>query len=61
MDSSDSACAVWTTVELDPPTSEHPTGPTISHDTTLHYALSMMLAEGTTRVDVVDDDNTAGR
>ncbi len=44
-------------IELDPPTSERPTGPTISHDTTLHYALSMMLAEGTTRVDVVDDDN----
>jgi osmoprotectant transport system ATP-binding protein len=43
-------------VDLDPPTSEHPTGPTISHDSTLHYALSLMLAEGTTRIDVVDGD-----
>jgi osmoprotectant transport system ATP-binding protein len=46
-------------IELDPPTSEHPTGPTISRDTTLHYALSLMLAEGTTRVDVVDGDDHA--
>jgi osmoprotectant transport system ATP-binding protein len=43
-------------VDLDPPTSEDPTGPTIAHDSTLHYALSLMLAEGTTRIDVVDDD-----
>ena len=57
MDSSDSACARLDEVDLDPPTSEHPTGPTISHDTTLHYALSLMLAEGTTRIDVVDDDS----
>ena len=33
--------------------------PGIPLDTTLHYALSMMLAEGTTRLDVVDEDGNA--
>jgi CBS domain-containing protein len=32
-------------------------GPTVRLDTTLHFALSMMLAEGTTRIDVVDGDS----
>jgi osmoprotectant transport system ATP-binding protein len=45
-------------VELDPPTG----GPTsesrrISVDTSLHFALSKMLAEGTTRLDVVAGEN----
>jgi osmoprotectant transport system ATP-binding protein len=44
-------------IDLDPPTSEHPSGPTISRNTTLHFALSVMLAEGSTRIDVVDGDN----
>jgi osmoprotectant transport system ATP-binding protein len=44
-------------VELDPPpTDGEPTGPTISKETSLHYALSMMLAEGTTRLTVTDGD-----
>ncbi len=48
-------------VELDPPTADgRPSGPTISRDTSLHYALSMMLAEGTTRLDVVDGDEVVG-
>ena len=43
-------------LELDlPPREGDSTGPTIPRDTTLHYALSTMLAEGTTRVNVVDD------
>jgi osmoprotectant transport system ATP-binding protein len=44
-------------IELDPPSTDgRPAGPTIPHDISLHYALSMMLAEGTTRLDVVDDE-----
>jgi osmoprotectant transport system ATP-binding protein len=47
-------------IELDPPSGNgKPAGPTIPRDTTLHYALSMMLAEGTTRLDVVDEDGNA--
>jgi osmoprotectant transport system ATP-binding protein len=45
-------------LELDPPA---PGGAeaTIPLDTSLHFALSKMLAEGTTRLDVVDGDNGA--
>jgi osmoprotectant transport system ATP-binding protein len=47
-------------IELDPPSTDgKPTGPTIPRDTSLHYALSMMLAEGTTRLDVLDDQGNA--
>jgi osmoprotectant transport system ATP-binding protein len=47
-------------IELDPPSTDgKPTGPTIPRDTSLHYALSMMLAEGTTRLDVLDDHGNA--
>jgi osmoprotectant transport system ATP-binding protein len=43
-------------IELDPATDQTRAGePTVTPDTTLHYALSTMLAEGTTRLDVVDD------
>jgi osmoprotectant transport system ATP-binding protein len=45
-------------LELDAPIGQgRPTGPTIPRDTSLHFALSMMLAEGTTRLDVVDGEN----
>jgi osmoprotectant transport system ATP-binding protein len=47
-------------IELDPPQSERATGPSVRRDTSLHYALSMMLAEGTTLLDVVDDDRVVG-
>jgi osmoprotectant transport system ATP-binding protein len=44
-------------VELDPPSRDgRSAGPTIDKDTTLHYALSMMLAEGLSSLDVVDDE-----
>ncbi len=43
-------------LKLDPPLPDGPSGgPTIPADTTLHYALSMMLAEGTMHLDVADD------
>jgi osmoprotectant transport system ATP-binding protein len=42
-------------VELDPPPTDG-AGPTIPRDTSLHYALSMMLAEGTSQLGVVDAD-----
>ncbi len=42
-------------IDLDPPPSEG-SGPTIPLDTSLHYALSMMLAEGTSRLGVVGVD-----
>jgi osmoprotectant transport system ATP-binding protein len=45
---------------LDPPTVQgRPSGPSVPHDISLHYAFSMMLAEGTTRLDVVDDQGNA--
>jgi osmoprotectant transport system ATP-binding protein len=44
-------------IELDPPSERTPGAPRIPVDTTLHYALSMMLAEGTTRLDVVDGES----
>ena len=45
---------------LDPPTVQgRPSGPSVPQDISLHYALSMMLAEGTTRLDVVDDQGNA--
>jgi osmoprotectant transport system ATP-binding protein len=44
-------------VELDPPPAEaRGEGPTIRVQTSLHDALSLMLAEGTTQLDVVDGD-----
>jgi osmoprotectant transport system ATP-binding protein len=42
---------------LEAPSGEGPaSGPTVTLDTSLHYALSMMLADGTTRIDVLDGD-----
>ena len=41
-------------LRLDPPAPDG-TSATISLDTSLHYALSKMLAEGTSRLDVVED------
>jgi osmoprotectant transport system ATP-binding protein len=47
-------------LQLDPPTVEgRPAGPAVPQDISLHYALSMMLAEGTTQLDVVDGDGNA--
>jgi osmoprotectant transport system ATP-binding protein len=47
-------------LQLDPPTLEgRPAGPAVPQDISLHYALSMMLAEGTTQLDVVDGDGNA--
>jgi osmoprotectant transport system ATP-binding protein len=42
-------------MELEPPVPDGG-GPTVEMGTSLHYALSMMLAEGTTRINVVDDE-----
>jgi osmoprotectant transport system ATP-binding protein len=45
---------------LDAPTVQgRPSGPSVPQDISLHYALSMMLAEGTTRLDVVDEEGNA--
>jgi osmoprotectant transport system ATP-binding protein len=45
---------------LDEPTVQgRPSGPSVPQDISLHYALSMMLAEGTTRLDVVDEEGNA--
>jgi osmoprotectant transport system ATP-binding protein len=46
-------------LELDPPSPAAPSS-TIAIDTSLHYALSKMLAEGTTRLDVVDENTASG-
>jgi osmoprotectant transport system ATP-binding protein len=47
-------------LELGPPTEQgRPAGPAVPRDISLHYALSMMLAEGTTRLTVVDADGNA--
>ncbi len=43
---------------LDPPAGDGAERPTIPHDISLHYALSMMLAEGTSVLDVVDEGGT---
>jgi len=44
-------------IELGPPPPDgRASGPTVSLDTSLHYALSIMLAEGTTRLEVTDGD-----
>jgi osmoprotectant transport system ATP-binding protein len=44
-------------IELGPaPADGEASGPTIPGNTSLHYALSMMLAEGTTRLEVTDGD-----
>jgi osmoprotectant transport system ATP-binding protein len=47
-------------IELDPPQSERASGPSVTRDTSLHYALSMMLAEGTTWLDVVAGERVVG-
>jgi osmoprotectant transport system ATP-binding protein len=47
-------------LELDPAPSDRSSGPAVARDTSLHYVLSMMLAEGTTRLDVVDGDRVIG-
>jgi osmoprotectant transport system ATP-binding protein len=47
-------------IELESPSDDgKQAGPTIPQGTSLHYALSMMLAEGTTRLDVVDSAGNA--
>jgi osmoprotectant transport system ATP-binding protein len=47
-------------LELDAPSgAQAAAGPTVTPTTSLHFALSMMLAEGTTRIDVVDGDSRA--
>src|SRR5437868_2539631 len=47
-------------LELDPaPAGGERPGPSVSRDTSLHYALSMMLAEGTRRLTVTDGDGRA--
>jgi osmoprotectant transport system ATP-binding protein len=43
-------------LQLDPPSQEGASA-TIALDTSLHYALSKMLAEGTSRLDVVEGDD----
>jgi osmoprotectant transport system ATP-binding protein len=44
-------------LELDPPpSSDERAGPSVEQGTSLHYALSMMLAEGTRRLPVTDND-----
>jgi osmoprotectant transport system ATP-binding protein len=42
-------------VDLDPPSSATASGPVVERGTSLHHTLSKMLAEGTSRVDVVDE------
>jgi osmoprotectant transport system ATP-binding protein len=47
-------------VKLDPPSpSSDPDRPTVSSETTLHFALSKMLTEGKSEIDVVDEQGTA--
>jgi osmoprotectant transport system ATP-binding protein len=46
-------------LELDPPLPAADSDrPTVTRDTSLHFALSKMLADGTRRIDVVDDHGT---
>jgi osmoprotectant transport system ATP-binding protein len=47
-------------LELDPPSPKGALGVSVSRDTTLHFALSAMLAEGTTRLEVHDGSETIG-
>ena len=42
-------------LELEPLADDPPIGPSIHQSTSLHYALSKMLAEGTTRLNVLDE------
>jgi osmoprotectant transport system ATP-binding protein len=44
-------------LSLEPPPSADGGGPSVSLDTSLHFALSMMLGEGTTRLSVVDGED----
>jgi osmoprotectant transport system ATP-binding protein len=47
-------------VKLDPPSpSSDPDRPTVSSETTVHFALSKMLTEGKSEIDVVDEQGTA--
>jgi osmoprotectant transport system ATP-binding protein len=43
-------------VELEPPVSADSAGLAVTRDTSLHHALSKMLAGGTSRIGVIDDD-----
>jgi osmoprotectant transport system ATP-binding protein len=43
-------------IQLEPASGAEDSSPTITRDTTLHYALSMMLTEGTTPLQVVDGE-----
>jgi osmoprotectant transport system ATP-binding protein len=46
-------------LELDPPLpASDRDRPTVKRDTSLHFALSKMLADGTSQIDVVDDQRT---
>ena len=47
-------------LELEPAAGAANGGSPLTRDTTLHFALSAMLAEGTSRLDVVEGDETLG-
>jgi osmoprotectant transport system ATP-binding protein len=47
-------------LEFEPAAGPDNGGTPLTRDTTLHFALSAMLAEGTSRLDVVDGDETLG-
>jgi osmoprotectant transport system ATP-binding protein len=47
-------------LELEPAVGAANGGSPLTRDTTLHFALSAMLAEGTSRLDVVESDETLG-
>jgi osmoprotectant transport system ATP-binding protein len=47
-------------LEFEPAVGAANGGTPLSRDTTLHFALSAMLAEGTSRLDVVENDETLG-
>jgi osmoprotectant transport system ATP-binding protein len=47
-------------LELEPAVGAANGGSPLTRDTTLHFALSAMLAEGTSRLDVVEGDETLG-
>jgi osmoprotectant transport system ATP-binding protein len=43
-------------IELDPPSSDSEPAPQVLDTTSLHYALSRMLTEGVSRLDVIDEE-----
>jgi osmoprotectant transport system ATP-binding protein len=47
-------------IELDPPQLQRSASPAVLRDSSLHYALSVMLTEGATRLDVVDGKRVVG-